>query len=109
MKKAKKFLLQKLGGLHETLMQTHKDSTSYAPSIAGAEREIINRTLLSLILAPSYRVSRGTIIDQHGEDSGEVDIVIEQPFSLSFPTVSYTHLDVYKRQSLFRLRERQRV
>lgn len=88
MKKASNFLKQKLEGIHAGLIQAHADSKQYAPSITGAEREIINRSLLSLALAPGYRVGTGTILDQHGDDSGQVDIVIEQPFSLSFPISS---------------------
>jgi hypothetical protein len=82
---ASQFLKHKLENIHSALMQAHTDSISYAPSITGAEREIINRSLLSLILSPAYRVGTGTIIDKNGRDSGQVDIVIEQPFSLSFP------------------------
>lgn len=81
-------LKQKLEGIHATLMQAHSDSARYAPSITGAEREIINRVLLSLILPPGYRVGTGTILDQHERNSGQVDIVIEQPFSISFPISS---------------------
>lgn len=88
MTQASNFLKQKLEGIHAALMQAHADSTKYAPSITGAEREIINRSLLSLILAPGYRVGTGTIFDQYGNDSGQVDIVIEQPFSISFPISS---------------------
>ncbi|SPO55770.1 conserved protein of unknown function [Pseudomonas sp. JV551A1] len=88
MKKATNFLRQKLEGIHAGLIQSHADSKQYAPSITGAEREIVNRSLLSLALAPGYRVGTGTILDQHGDDSGQVDIVIEQPFSLSFPVSS---------------------
>ena len=88
MKKASNFLKQKLEGIHAGLIQAHEDSKQYAPSITGAEREIISRSLLSLALAPGYRIGTGTILDQHGDDSGQVDIVIEQPFSLSFPISS---------------------
>lgn len=88
MKKASNFLKQKLEGIHAGLIRAYADSKQYAPSIIGAEREIINRSLLSLALAPGYRVGTGTILDQHGDDSGQVDIVIEQPFSLSFPISS---------------------
>lgn len=82
------FLLHKLEGIHHSLMRAHADSANYAPSITGAEREIVNKQLLSLIIPPSYRVGTGTIIDQHKDESGQVDIVIEQPFSLSFPVSS---------------------
>lgn len=69
-------------------MEAHRDSIGYAPSISGAEREIIQKKLLSLILPLGYRIGTGTIMDSHGNDSGQVDAVIEQPFSISFPISS---------------------
>lgn len=78
----------KLTNIHRNLMEAHRDSADYAPSIVGAEREIVQRNLLSLILPTGYRLGTGTILDEHGHDSGQVDAVIEQPFSISFPVSS---------------------
>lgn len=79
---------RKLVNIHRNLMEAHRDSTGYAPSIVGAEREIVQRSLLSLVLPSGYRIGTGTILDEHGDDSGQVDAVIEQPFSISFPVSS---------------------
>lgn len=78
----------KLTNIHRNLMEAHRDSAGYAPSIIGAEREIVQRNLLSLVLPAGYRMGTGTILDEHGHDSGQVDAVIEQPFSISFPVSS---------------------
>lgn len=79
---------KKLANIHRNLMEAHRDSAGYAPSIIGAEREIVQRNLLSLVLPTGYRMGTGTILDEHGDDSGQVDAVIEQPFSISFPVSS---------------------
>lgn len=84
----KDLFARKVENLHKNMMECHRDSQLYAPSITGAEREIFHRELLSKILPSSYRVGAGTIVDSNGIESGQVDAVIELPFSLSFPISS---------------------
>ncbi|CAH6888970.1 conserved hypothetical protein [Vibrio chagasii] len=79
---------EKLENLHSALMSAHKDTIGYTSPVLGAEREIVNKQLLSHILPPSYRVGSGAIIDEDNRNTGHVDAIIEQPFSLSFPVAS---------------------
>ncbi|MCF5745013.1 DUF6602 domain-containing protein [Pseudomonas tremae] len=79
---------RKLENIHSNLMEAHRDSQYYSSSIAGAEREAVKKKLLSLALPPGYRIGSGTIVDATGKETGQVDGVIEQPYSLSFPVAT---------------------
>lgn len=79
---------EKLENLHDTLMGAYNNTIGYTSPILGAEREIVTKQLLSHILPPSYRVGSGAIIDEGNRNTGHVDAIIEQPFSLSFPVAS---------------------
>ncbi|MER0399082.1 DUF6602 domain-containing protein [Vibrio vulnificus] len=82
---------KKLENIHSNLMECYRDSQSYSSSITGAEREVVNKELLSLILPPGYRIGSGAIVDADSNETGQIDAVIEQPFSLSFPICSDTN------------------
>lgn len=69
-------------------MECYRDTQQYSPTITGAEREIFNRELFQKILPNNYRVGAGTIVDSCGSETGQIDAVIELPFSLSFPISS---------------------
>jgi hypothetical protein len=85
----KKFLLSKIEGIHRGLMGCYQDTMNYAPSIVGSEREIFQKELLSKILPINYRIGSGSIVDSFGSETGQIDAVIELPFSLSFPISSF--------------------
>lgn len=90
-KKTKALFKQKLENIHSNLMQRHTDSSYYSSPIIGAEREAVKKELLSFILPPGYRIGSGTIVDAYGAETGQIDAVIEQPFSLSFPIATDTN------------------
>ena len=75
----------KLRDIHTALMAVHRESAGYSSSITGSEREAINRHLMSTILPANHRCGTGTIVDAYGNESGQVDGIIELPYSLSFP------------------------
>jgi len=79
---------RKIENIYKNLMECYRDTEKYAPSIIGAEREIFNRELFQKILPSNYRVNAGTITDCMGKETGQIDAVIELPFSLSFPISS---------------------
>lgn len=79
---------KKIENIHKNMMECHRDSEKYSPTITGAEREIFNRELFQKILPINYRVGAGSIVDSEGNETGQVDAVIELPFSLSFPISS---------------------
>lgn len=69
-------------------MERHRDTQHYSSPIIGAEREAVNAHLLKFVLPPGYRIGAGTIADASGLETGQIDTVIEQPFSLSFPVAT---------------------
>ncbi|MCW5518818.1 hypothetical protein J1N09_03145 [Aureitalea sp. L0-47] len=75
----------KLENIHNNMLECHRDSQKYSSSIIGDEREIFQTNLLSKILPSNYRFGSGTITDSKGRETGQIDTVIELPFSLSFP------------------------
>jgi len=72
-------------------MERHRDSQYYPAPVTGAEREAVKKDLLSLVLPPNYRIGSGTIVDASNRETGQIDAVIEQPFSLSFPIATDTN------------------
>jgi hypothetical protein len=82
---------RKLENIHSGLMERYRDSQHYSSPIVGEEREEVKKELLSLILPPGYRIGSGSITDSTGFETGQVDAVIEQPFSLSFPVATSTN------------------
>ena len=76
---------RKLENIHSNMLECHRDSEKYSSSIIGDEREIFQTNLLSKILPSNFRFGSGTITDSKGKETGQIDTVIELPFSLSFP------------------------
>lgn len=84
----KELFKKKIENIHKNLMECYRDTMDYSPTIVGAEREIFNRELFQKILPNTYRIGAGSIIDSSGKSTGQIDAVIELPFSLSFPISS---------------------
>ena len=53
----------------------------------GIEREIFVRRFLTQVLPPIFRFGHGDIINTYNRTSGQIDIIIENPFFPSFPVV----------------------
>lgn len=83
-----KLFSEKLKNIHDDMMKCYQDSKKYSPTITGFEREIFQNELLSKILPNTYRIGSGSITDYKGRETGQIDLVIELPFSLSFPISS---------------------
>lgn len=84
----KNLFKKKIDNLHSNLMECYRDSANYPSSITGFEREIFQSYLLSKVLPSNYRIGSGTITDHSGVETGQVDCIIELPFSISFPLSS---------------------
>lgn len=84
----KELFKKKIENIHSNLIECYRDSQSYSPTITGTEREIFHQNLLTKILPNNYRVGSGTITDHKGNETGQIDLIIELPFSLSFPVSS---------------------
>lgn len=79
---------EKIRNIYDNMLKCYNDSALYSSSISGFEREIFQNNLLSKILPSNYRIGSGTIIDAKGNKTGQIDTVIELPFSISFPVSS---------------------
>jgi hypothetical protein len=79
---------KRLKEIHAELLHAHDNSHSYPSAISGSEREIVVHELLRHVLPPGHRIGSGMIVDKDGADTGQVDLVIEMPFSVSMPLSS---------------------
>lgn len=84
----KELFSSKIENIYKNMMECHRDTQKYSSVIIGSEREIFNRELFQKILPKTYRVGAGAIIDSRGGETGQIDAVIELPFSISFPISS---------------------
>ena len=83
--KAKKLLIQNIKAMHNDLIMGHERTKDYPSDVIGTEREILIEKLLSVVLPPATRFGSGVIIDHLGSSTGQVDLIIESPMSMSFP------------------------
>ena len=51
----------------------------------GTEREIFVTNVLSQVFPPHFRFTSGDIVDSNGNQTGQVDVVLEKPRGYSFP------------------------
>ena len=56
----------------------------------GYEREAIANLLVGNVIAPPFRLGSGDILDAFGAQSGQMDIVVEQTPSISFPAYQWS-------------------
>lgn len=77
----------RLRGLHAGLMAAYHAGSQSSSSFKGLEREIFVRRFLSQVLPPIFRFGCGDVIDTYQRRSGQIDIVIENPFFPSVPII----------------------
>ena len=82
------FLRQSVESMHQDLILGHQRSREYPSSVIGQEREVLIESLLSKVLPAFVRYGSGVIIDHSGARTGQVDLVLETPHSLSLPISS---------------------
>jgi len=88
-------LNQRLEGTLDILLGAHKGGSGVSNATKGFEREIFIYHFLKRIFPPQFRFGTGDIIDQYGNQSGQVDIVVEFPFLPSFPLSSEDSPRIY--------------
>lgn len=72
-------LEQRVRGLFDTLMGNCIAGDCFNTDTKGYEREIIVNGLLKVVFPPAFRFGTGEIIDDQGEKSGQLDVVVEIP------------------------------
>ena len=78
-------LQDRLEGLRQQLVGAYRCGVSTSSASKGFEREILINALLQRAFPTIYRFGSGDIIDQQGNHSGQVDIVMEYPFTPAVP------------------------
>jgi len=80
-------LEQRLLGIQTILNGVHAAGASMSNTSKGREREsFINRFLCEVFPTP-FRFGSGDITDKSGQRSGQMDVVVEYPFTPSLPLV----------------------
>jgi hypothetical protein len=80
-----KVLEARLAGIRDSLIALHGGGSQMSASSRGVERELSARDVLSTFISPSFRFDSGDIIDIDGNQTGQLDCVVEYPGSISFP------------------------
>jgi len=79
-------LCTRLEGIRRILLAHYEAGANFPSASKGNEREVLVREFLSQVFPSPYRFGSGAVIDAHGAQSGQLDIVVEFPFLPSFPT-----------------------
>ena len=93
-------LKNRLTGLISGLRSVHEAGGGLSSSTKGSEREAFINTILKSVIAPPFRVGSGDIIDAEGNQSGQLDIVIEHGGGISFPLVAHETPRLYLAESV---------
>ena len=92
-------VLQRLAGLQSILNGVHQSSVGLSSATTGQERAAFIDEFLGKVLPPIYRFGGGDITDANGQKSGQLDVVIEYPFSPSLPVVGAGQSRLYLAES----------
>src|SRR5262245_51945897 len=78
-------VLQRLTGIQAILRGVHQAGAQMSASSRGGERQAFIDYFLENVLPPIYRFGTGDATDATGKYSGQLDIVVEYPFSPALP------------------------
>ena len=81
-------LESRINAILDSLNSAYAGGGQMSSASKGAEREIFVKNVLQQVFPPHFRFSSGDIVDSNGNQSGQVDIVLEQPRGYSFPLAS---------------------
>ena len=81
-------------------MGTHHAGSSLSAATKGTEREAFVNSFLSEVFPTPFRFGTGDVTDVHGIKSGQLDVVIEYPFSPSLPIVGSATTRLYLAESV---------
>jgi hypothetical protein len=80
-------VFQRLAGIQQILKGVHAASDPLSAASRGAERQAFIDSFLANVLPPVYRFGTGDATDKQGNRSGQLDVVVEYPFSPTLPGV----------------------
>jgi hypothetical protein len=82
------YVAQRLDGIRTILMGVHRASAPLSANTKGQERQAFVDSFLANVLPPVFRFGTGDATDAVGNRSGQLDVVVEFPFSPSLPSVA---------------------
>ncbi len=94
------YVLQRLTGLQAILRGVHQSSVGLSSATIGQERAAFIDEFLNKVLPPVYRFGSGDATDISGAKSGQLDVVVEYPFSPSLPMVGAGQSRLYLAESV---------
>lgn len=83
--KTNRHLLKRLNSIQQTLVAQHASVESLGEARSGWQSKLFLAEFLTKVFPAPIRFSTGSIVDSAGRVASSVDIVVEQPMSLSFP------------------------
>jgi hypothetical protein len=93
-------VVERLSGITNILMGVHQASGQMTAMTSGEERQAFIESFLANVLPPIYRFGRGDCTDGVGRRSGQLDVVVEYPFSPSLPSVGNSPTRLYLAESV---------
>jgi len=78
----------RINAIYNILDAKYQGGAGMSSSSKGTEREDFVNAVLKDMFTPHYRFSSGDIVDKYANQTGQVDVVLEQPRSYSFPVTS---------------------
>jgi hypothetical protein len=80
------FVYERLAGIQHVLIGVHRSGAPMSAASRGDERQAFVGSFLANVLPTTFRFGSGDATDEHGHRSGQLDVVIEYPFSPSLPS-----------------------
>ncbi|MDW3094715.1 MAG: DUF6602 domain-containing protein [Gammaproteobacteria bacterium] len=93
-------IAQRLAGIQTILNGVYQANATMSSCTKGGEREAFIDEFLSKVLPPVYRFGTGEATDSSGNKSGQLDVVVEYPFSPTLPTVGNIQSRLYLAESV---------
>jgi hypothetical protein len=93
-------VIQRLVAIQAMLNAAHQANVGMSSSSKGGERESFLNEFLRKVLPPIYRFGSGDATDKNGNRSGQLDVVIEYPFSPCLPLLGKNQTRLYLAESI---------
>ncbi len=78
---------KRLDGIQKALVNLYNSGGEMSAASRGREREQFIDSFLKKVMPPSYRFGSGDAIDANGNQSGQLDVVVEFTFLPSIPSI----------------------
>ena len=92
---AKNHLISRLDAILKQLIAAYQGSSPMGSTIKGYEREYFIDIFLRNCLPSHLRLGSGEVTDRDEKKTGQLDIIIEQPFSPSLPLLGSSRQRLY--------------